>query len=115
MKKLKSFGGKNLGGKTKQMEQIQKLQEEVQKKMQEVEANFSNVEIQVSVGGGAIKLVASADRKIKDIEIDDDLLKDKEMLKDLLIAGFDELMEKIEQKREEELSKVTQEILPFGI
>ncbi|SHH15609.1 YbaB/EbfC family nucleoid-associated protein [Thermosipho atlanticus] len=115
MKKLKSFGGKSLGGKTKQLEQLQKLQEEVQKKIQEVEANFSNVEVEVSVGGGAVRIVGSADRKVKDIEIDEDLFEDKEMLKDLLIAGFDELMEKIEQKREEELSKVTQEMLPFGI
>lgn len=115
MKKLKSFGGKSLGGKTNQMEQIQKLQEEVQRKMKEVEENFSNVEIEVSVGGGALKLIASADRKVKEIEIEDDLLEDKEMLIDLLKAGFDELFEKIEQKREEELSKVTQDILPFGI
>lgn len=115
MKKLKSFGGKSLGSKTNQMEQIQKLQEEVQRKMKEVEENFSNVEIEVSVGGGALKLIASADRKVKEIEIEDDLLEDKEMLIDLLKAGFDELFEKIEQKREEELSKVTQDILPFGI
>jgi len=115
MKKLKSFGGKSLGSKTNQMERIQKLQEEVQRKMKEVEENFSNVEIEVSVGGGALKLIATADRKIKNIEIDDDLLEDKEMLEDLLTAGFDELIEKIEQKREEELSKVTQDILPFGI
>ncbi|MBO8160371.1 MAG: YbaB/EbfC family nucleoid-associated protein [Thermosipho sp. (in: Bacteria)] len=115
MKKLKSFGGKNLGGKSKQMNQIQKLQEEVQRKMQEIEANFSNIEVQVSVGGGAILIKATADRKIKDIEIDEDLFEDKEMLKDLLIAGMDELLEKIEEKREEELSKVTQSLLPFGM
>ncbi|WP_126992713.1 YbaB/EbfC family nucleoid-associated protein [Thermosipho globiformans] len=112
MKKLKSFGGKNLSGKS--MNQLQKLQEEMQKKLQEVEEGFSNVEVEVSVGGGAIKILATADRKVKDIEIDEDLLSDSETLKDLLTAGINELMEKIEKIREEEMAKVTQNLLPFG-
>ncbi|ACJ75819.1 hypothetical protein H17ap60334_03795 [Thermosipho africanus H17ap60334] len=112
MKKLKSFGGKNLSGKS--MNQLQKLQEEMQKKLQEVEEGFSNVEVEVSVGGGAIKILATADRKVKDIEIDEDLLSDGETLKDLLTAGINELMEKIEKIREEEMAKVTQNLLPFG-
>ncbi|ABR30409.1 hypothetical protein SU69_02775 [Thermosipho melanesiensis] len=111
MKKLKSFGGKNLGGKS--MNQLQKLQEEMQKKLQEVEEGFSNVEVDVSVGGGAIKIFATADRKVKDIEIDEDLLEDTETLNDLLIAGINELMEKIEKIREEEMAKITQNFLPF--
>ncbi|MBT1248145.1 MULTISPECIES: YbaB/EbfC family nucleoid-associated protein [Thermosipho] len=113
MKKLKSFGGKNLGGKS--MNQLQKIQEEMQKKLQEVEGSFANMEVEVSVGGGAIKIVATADRKVKDIELDEDLLEDGETLKDLLIAGMNELMEKIEKLREEEMAKITQSFLPFGI
>jgi len=35
-------------------------------------------------------------------------------LKDLLTAGINELMEKIEKIREEEMAKVTQNLLPFG-
>lgn len=112
MKKLKSFGGKNLGGKS--MNQLQKLQEEMQKKIQEVEESFAQKEVEVSVGGGAIKIIATADRKVQELEIDEDLLEDSETLKDLLIAGMNELMEKIEKIREEEMAKVTQNLLPFG-
>ncbi|QTA37237.1 YbaB/EbfC family nucleoid-associated protein [Thermosipho ferrireducens] len=115
MKKLKSFGGKNLGGRTKQLNQLQKIQEEVQERMKKVEESFSQIELEVTVGGGAVKIIATADRKIKELNIDDDLYEDKDMMKDLLIAAVNELMEKIEQKREEELAKVTQELLPFGM
>ncbi|HBF68940.1 MAG TPA: hypothetical protein DDW32_00090, partial [Thermotoga sp.] len=38
--------------------------------------------------------------------------EDFDTLKDLLIAGMNEVMEKIEKRREEEMSKITQQ---FGI
>lgn len=68
--------------------------------------------MEASVGGGAVRIVATCDRRVKDIEIDEDLKEDFDTLKDLLIAGMNEVMEKIEKRREEEMSKITQQ---FGI
>ncbi|MDK2893274.1 MAG: nucleoid-associated protein EbfC [Thermotoga sp.] len=114
LKKIKSFGGKNLGGgkQEKLLKDFAKMQEELQKKIQELEESFSQIEVEASVGGGAVRIVATCDRRVKDIEIDEDLKEDFDTLKDLLIAGTNEVMEKIEKRREEEMSKITQQ---FGI
>ncbi|PLV59387.1 YbaB/EbfC family nucleoid-associated protein [Thermotoga sp. KOL6] len=114
MKKIKSFGGKSLGGgkQEKLLKDFMKMQEELQKKVQELEESFSNMEVEATVGGGAVKIVATCDRRVKEIEVDEDLKEDFETLKDLLVAAMNEIMEKIEQRREEEMSKITQQ---FGI
>ena len=113
MKKIKGFGGRSYGGKgEKLLKEMMKLQEEFQKKMKELEEIFSDMEVETSVGGGAIKVKAKCNYEITDIEIDPDVAEDLDMLKDLLIAVMNETMRKIEEKRQEETEKISQQ---FGI
>jgi len=114
LKKIKSFGGKSLGGgkQEKLLKDFAKVQEELQKRMEELESSFSEIEVEASVGGGAVKIKATCDYRVKEIEIAEDLKEDFETLKDLIVAAVNEVMEKVEQRRNEEMGKITQQ---FGI
>ncbi len=100
LKKIKGFGGRSLkkGG---SMKDLLKMQEEFQKKMEEVERKYSEETVQVSAGGGAVKVVMSCDYNVLDIDYDEDAASDKEMFKDLLIAAINEALQKVDEKRKE--------------
>ncbi len=109
MKKLKSIGGKSLkkGGSLKD---LAKLQEEFKKKMEELESSYSEETVTASAGGGAIKVIMTCDYKVSDIEYDEDVLEDKEMFKDLLIAAFNEAIELVEKRRKEMMENLMSEM-----
>jgi len=113
MKRIKGFGGRSYGGKgEKLLKEMMKLQEEFQKRVKELEESFSELEVEATAGGGVVKVKATCNYEIKDIEIDPDVVEDVDMLRDLLIAAVNEAMRKIEEKRQEETEKISQQ---FGI
>jgi len=114
-KKFRGIGGRSYGSSKKgkgmpgNLNQMLKQAQEAQKQMEELEETFKNIEISTTAGGGALKITATCDRKIKSIEIDEDLKdEDIEILSDLLVAGVNEILENIEKRREEESSSLTQ-------
>lgn len=113
LKKIKGFGGRSYGpskGEAKGIDlgSIQKVQEEMAKKLEQLEESFSQMEIVSTAGGGAIKIKATCDYRIVSIEFDDDLLQDKEMLSDLIVAAVNEVLQAIKKRRDEEMLKLTQ-------
>jgi len=100
LKKIKGFGGRSLkkGG---SMRDLLKMQEEFQRKMEEVERKYSEETVEVSAGGGAVKVIMSCDYNVVDIDYDEDAASDKEMFKDLLIAAMNKALQKVDEKRKE--------------
>ncbi|MBQ7884495.1 MAG: YbaB/EbfC family nucleoid-associated protein [Clostridia bacterium] len=91
------FGGGFGGGMNLQnlARQAQKMQEEMLKKQEELEAK----EFTASVGGGAVKVVMTGDRQIKNLEIKPAVVDpdDIETLQDLVVAGVNDVLEQIEE------------------
>ena len=81
------------------MQQAQKMQREMEKAQKELEAK----EFEVTSAGGAIKVTITGAKKVKAINIDNDLIdpEDKEMLQDMIGVTINEaiyLVSKEEQK-----------------
>lgn len=113
MKKIKGFGGRSYSsgrgeGKEIDLSSLQKVQQEMAKKLEQLEASFGQMEVTGTAGGGAVKVKATCDYRIVSIEYDDDLLQDKEMLNDLIIAAVNEALREIQKRRDEEMLKLTQ-------
>ena len=91
------FGGGFGGGMNLQnlARQAQKMQEEMLKKQEELEAK----EFTASVGGGAVKVVMTGDRQIKELEIKPVVVDadDIETLQDLVIAGVNDVLSQIDE------------------
>lgn len=98
--KFKGLGGMN-------MSKLLKQAQEMQKKAVQVQENLKNIELEVSVGGEAVKIKGNCDYEIKDIDIKPEVLEDKEMLKDLLVSAFNEYALKVKERADEEMKAVT--------
>ena len=67
---------------------------ETQKKVEETKERLNHVLVDEKSNDDKMKVTLTANRTIKSISIDDDLLKDKDMLEDYLILTLNKAIEK---------------------
>ncbi len=85
---------------------------EAQKKIEETKKRLDTVLIDEQSSDGLLKLTITANRKIKNLTIDDALLEDKEQLEDYLITVMNKAIEKATNIHEAELAAVAKEGMP---
>lgn len=83
------------------MKQLQQLQQQIET----TQAELAEETVEVSVGGGAVKIIMTGDQHCRGIELDPALLEDAdaEMLQDLLLTGFNSALEKSREMAAERL------------
>lgn len=93
------------GGQKGMLQQIQKLQEEMLK----AQEALGEETVEVSVGGGVVKVVMTGHQKLKSIEIAPEVLdpEDVEMVQDLIIAAVNEAVEKSQALAAERMASFT--------
>ncbi len=87
------------------MAQVQKMQEEMAK----VQEALSEEVLEVTVGGGAVRVLITGQQEVRAIEIDPELLDPEEvdMLQDMLVAAVNQAIEKSQALAAERLQSVT--------
>lgn len=85
---------------------------EAQKKVEETKERLNSVLIDESSSDNKLKVSITANREIKSIEFDDDLLSDKEMLEDYLVLTLNKAIEKATSVHEAEIAAVAKEGMP---
>ncbi|MEW6523579.1 MAG: YbaB/EbfC family nucleoid-associated protein [Bacillota bacterium] len=102
-------GGMDVG---KMMKQFQKIQAEMAKLQEEIAART----VEASAAGGAVRVVVSGGRELRDIQISPDVADDLDLLQDLIIVAVNEGLRKAEEMAAAELAKLTGGLgLPPGI
>lgn len=93
------------GNMQKIMQQAKKMQQDMLKKQDELKERT----IEVTSGGGAVKVVIALDLSVKSITIDKDVVDpdDVELLENLILAAMRESIEKAKSIQEKEMSTVT--------
>lgn len=96
------FGGGNINN---LMKQAQKMQKDMEKAQQELE----NKTVEVSVGGGAVNIIATGKKEIKEITIKPEVVDpdDVEMLQDLILSAVNEALRKADELATSEMGKIT--------
>ena len=100
------FGGMgNMGNMAGMMKKMQKLQNEM-KKMQE---DLKKKTIDVSVGGGAVKIVMNGEKEVQSLVIDPSAVdpEDVETLQDLITAAVNQAIKKVDDMMASEMGKLT--------
>lgn len=100
------FGGMgNMGNMAGMMKKMQKLQNEM-KKMQE---DLKKRTIDVSVGGGAVKIVMNGEKEVQSLVIDPAAVdpEDVETLQDLITAAVNQATKKVDDMMASEMGKLT--------
>ena len=93
---------KDLGGLFKQAQ-------EMQSKMVDLQRDLAGKKVEVSTGGGMVKIIANGVNEILSIHIDDELINmnDREVLEDLMIGAVNEVHRKVKELTQEEMSRFT--------
>ncbi|QQK74240.1 YbaB/EbfC family nucleoid-associated protein [Salicibibacter cibarius] len=102
---------KNMGNMMKQMQKMQK-------QMQQAQEELKEKTVEATAGGGAVKIVASGDKRITDVEIDEEVVdpEDVDMLQDLVLAAINEVMGKVDELVEQDMGQLTKGMnLPPGM
>lgn len=85
---------------------------EAQKKVEDTKERLNHVLVDEQSNDGKLKVTLTANRTIKSIAVDDDLLEDKEMLEDYLIMTLNKAIARATQINESELAAVAKEGMP---
>ena len=85
----------------------------MQEKQKAMQDQLSQIQVEEKTEG--LTITANAAREILNIDIDPELLNDKEQLEDLLVVSFNRLLEKIAAKEGEMSQKMISDLLPPGM
>ena len=80
--------------------------------MEATKLRMNSVLIDEQSGDGLLKLTITANRELKNIEISDELLKDKEQLGDYLILTLNKAIQKATKINDAEVAAVASEGMP---
>ena len=101
-KKPKAQG---MGNMQKQMQQMQAMQ----RKIDALQDEINEMETSASSGGGAVTVVVTGKKEIKDIQIKPEVVDpdDIEMLQDLIMVAANEALRQMEEISSNEMNKLT--------
>ena len=109
------FGGMgNMGNMAGMMKKVQKMQNEMKKMQDELKRKT----VDVTAGGGAVKIVMNGEKQVQSLTIDPAAVdpEDVEMLQDLISAAFNEATKKDDEMMASEMGKQTSGLrLPPGL
>jgi DNA-binding YbaB/EbfC family protein len=99
-------GFPGLGG---NMGNLMKQAQKMQKDMEKLQAELQEKTVEASAGGGAISVVVSGKKELKEINIKPEVVDpdDVEMLQDLILAAVNEALRKAEEMTNSEMGKIT--------
>ena len=86
-----------------------KQAQEMQSKLAEIQEGLADKTVEVSTGGGMVKVVANGLNEIISVHIDDELINmsDRGMLEDLITGAMNEVQKKVKELTQDEMSKLT--------
>jgi DNA-binding YbaB/EbfC family protein len=85
---------------------------ETQAKVEQTKKRLDTVMLAEKSNDDLLKVIITANRELKSIEIDDELLKDKEQLEDYLILTLNKAIQKASDVNDTEVSAVAKEGMP---
>ena len=100
---------KGMGGGAQNMQsmirQAQKMQEDMAAKQEELDAR----EYEIKAGGGVVAVKINGKKEVLSIEIDPVVVDpdDVETLQDILVAGVNEAIKRVEDTNAKEMEKIT--------
>jgi DNA-binding YbaB/EbfC family protein len=104
----RGYGGGGFGGGAN-MNNLMKQAQKMQRDIARVQEELAEKTVEATVGGGAVKVVATCDKKIRELTIAPEAIDpdDVEMLQDMLVSAVNEALRKAEEASETEMGKVT--------
>ncbi|MCM1333853.1 MAG: YbaB/EbfC family nucleoid-associated protein [Bacteroides sp.] len=99
------YSNKGVGNMNQMVKQAQKMQEDIQ----EVQDRLEQTEFKETAGGGMVELTMTGGRVLKEIKLNPEIVdpEDIEGLEDVIIAGVNAILAKVDEESAKEMEKVT--------
>lgn len=99
---------KGLGGPANMQGMIRQAQK-MQEQMTELQSELDSREYEVKAGGGAVTILIDGKKQIKQLTIEPEIVDpdDIETLTDILTAGFNEAVKRVEETNQKEMESIT--------
>ena len=93
-----------MGNMGNMMKQVQKMQKEMKKLQEELERKT----VEVTTGGGAVKIVMNGQKQVQSLKINPDVIdkEDVEILEDIITAAVNESIKKVDEMMTSEMGKL---------
>jgi DNA-binding YbaB/EbfC family protein len=88
---------------------LMKQMQQMQAKMLKMQEELGNETVEASAGGGAVAVVITGQQRVREVRIDPSAVdaEDVEMLQDLMVAAFNEALEKSQALAASRMSALT--------
>lgn len=98
------------------LNKLMKQAQEMQKKMQDMQKEVAGTKVVGEAGGGLVKIKMNGKHDVLRVFIDPSLLKDKEMLEDLVAAAVNDAVRQVEDMTKKTMSGLAKDMdLPFDL
>ncbi|MEE9258632.1 MAG: YbaB/EbfC family nucleoid-associated protein [Nitrospinaceae bacterium] len=86
-----------------------KQAQEMQSKIADIQKDLEKKTVEVSTGGGMVRITANGLNQVLSVHIDDELInmQDREVLEDLVAGAVNEVHKKVKEVSQEEMSRLT--------
>jgi len=103
----KGFTGMPGGGMN--MNNLMKQAQKMQKQMAEMQEELAKKTLEVSSGGGAVKVIIGGDKQLRELLIKPDVVDsdDVEMLQDLVMSAVNEAIRQMDESTNQQMSQIT--------
>ncbi|ANW95430.1 hypothetical protein AXE80_03660 [Wenyingzhuangia fucanilytica] len=99
------------GDMSKMMSQLQ----DAKKNVEEAKLRLNDILIESNSGNGLINITITASKQVKKIDVNENLLSDKEALEDYLILALNEAITKADKIQEQEMAIAAKKGMDFGL
>ncbi|AMJ39702.1 YbaB/EbfC family nucleoid-associated protein [Anaerotignum propionicum] len=91
------------------MNNLMKQAQKMQKQMQEKQEELGERTLEMTSGGGAVKVVITGKKEIKELKLNPDVVdpEDVEMLEDLIMSAVNEAIRQVEEMYNNEMGRMT--------
>ena len=87
---------------------LMKQAQQMQDKVKSIQDELANTEVHGESGAGMVKITMTGRYDVKQVEIDDSLLKEgKEILEDLIGAAVNDAVRRVEKSQKDKMSSLT--------
>jgi DNA-binding YbaB/EbfC family protein len=85
------------------------MMQQLQARMNKIQQELTEMNIEVTSGGGAVKVIVDGQQKIKSIKIDKEVVnpEDVEMLEDLVLSAVTEAITKSQETAAQKMGALT--------
>ena len=82
---------------------MQKMMQQAQQMQQQLQEEIAQIRVEASTGGGMVTVKMDGQKKVLSIDIDEEVLEDREMLQDMVRGAVNEAAKRVDDETQSKM------------